>query len=496
MPNIVVRRSSRGGAVSSVPMWLLLGPVLVTAFLWATRVNEVTGAGVLYAFLLLLIPWVSFMGWQRQGRWGLPVFALVGSVYWVWFAIGYFWLERTPRIYYGSIDSQTIEQALWLAVVGVVCLGLGMRIQLPVLKPGHQLELVDRPSSWSHVQLILVAGTIAGAFPASRSLLGAEGRQVMEILISTVPTAALILLLGKCLQGRGSRLDRALLWMYFPFRIVAGIASGWMGATVNVAVMCGAVYLIVRRKVPWAMLAICAPIVLFLQVGKQEFRNRYWNQGTDGGIIEKASFWLSGSASLWSESINSGGGSASQLSAESLARTSLLPQVSHVLDVTPSQVPFQDGQTYSYMAVTLIPRFLWPGKPSVNDANRYYQVAFGLTRPQDVDNVNIGAGCLAEAYINFGWPGVIGIMLFIGVVLGVYQRAFLSKDSSALFLAIGLALLPAVLGIESQMAAYLGGVIQHVLLTILIFLPAVRSKQGRGVNFRKGYRLASAPGSG
>ena len=96
-----------------------------------------------------------------------------------------------------------------------------------------------------------------------------------------------------------------------------------------------------------------------------------------------------------------------------------------------------------------------------------------------MDGVNIGAGCLAESYISFGWPGVICIMFAIGIVLGIYERSFLARDSSTLFLAIGVALLPGVLGIESQMSAYLGGVIQTVLLTILVFLPVLRRRSGK-----------------
>jgi len=302
----------------------------------------------------------------------------------------------------------------------------------------------------------------------------------MSILASTVPTVALLLLLRKCLTDKGSMLDRTLLWVYFPVRVVSGLASGWLGFVVGVGFICGVMYFLVRRKIPLTMVAVSVVAVLFLQVGKKEFRNSYWEKGEAGGVLERATSWLNGSASKWSEALNStGSDSTFQLSSESLERTSLLPQVSHVLDVTPSQIPFQGGQTYSYMLVTLIPRFVWPDKPSVNDANRYYQLAFGLSTARTVKGVNIGAGCLAEAYINFGWPGVICIMFAIGIILGFYERSFLAEDSSTLFLAIGVALLPGILGIEAQMSAYLGGVIQTVLLTILVFLPVLRRRAGK-----------------
>jgi hypothetical protein len=464
------------------PLWLLGPPVGTIVFLWVTRTSPVTAVGVLYAFLLLLVPWASFLSWRQQNRGGLPVFAMLGFVYWWWFAVGMFWLERTLGLGFGRriTNTESVDDAILLALVGVGCMGLGMRVRVTPLPPSRHLELDDKQISWHYVRFVLVAATLVTLAPGAYSLLGSDGQHIMNILTSTVPTVALLLLLQKCLTDKGSMLDRTLLWVYFPVRIVSGLASGWLGFVVGVGFVCGVMYFLVRRKVPFTMVAISVTAVLFLQVGKRDFRDSYWQKGEAGGVLERATSWLNGSASKWSEALNStGSDSTVRLSSESLERTSLLPQVSHVLDVTPSQIPFQGGQTYSYMLITLIPRFVWPDKPSVNDANRYYQLAFGLSTARTVNGTNIGAGCLAEAYINFGWPGVICIMFVIGIILGIYERSFLAKDSSTLFLAIGVALLPGILGIEAQMSAYLGGVIQTVLLTILVFLPVLRRRSGK-----------------
>jgi len=176
-------------------------------------------------------------------------------------------------------------------------------------------------------------------------------------------------------------LDRTLLGVYLPVRIVGALASGWVGSVIGVGLVCGLMYFLVRRKVPFTVVAVSVVAVLFLQVGKKEFRHSYWQQGEAGGVLERATSWLNGSASKWLEALNSTGrDSTGQLSSESLQRTSLLPQVSHVLAVTPSQIPFQGAKTYSYMAIALVPRFVWPDKPSVNDANRYYQLVLDYQR--------------------------------------------------------------------------------------------------------------------
>jgi hypothetical protein len=467
-------------AVFELPLAFLAVPVCVTAILWATRTSDVTPAGVLFAFLLLLIPSGSFFSWRQQRRGGLPVFALIGFAYWVFFAVGYFWLDRTLDGRYGVTAFDNADGALWLAVVGVVCIGLGMQVPLP--KPARQLDIDNHTASWSYVQAILVLGTMASVFPTSAGVLGTQGRQIMSILLSTVPTVALLLVLQRYLEGRGTQLDRVLIWVCLPFRLLVHLASGWTGATVHLVLISAAMYLLIRRKVPWVVLALCVPAIMFLQVGKKDYRAAYWGEDAEGGIVDRAAFWVKTSASLWSGALGSGDrDSVHGLSTVTVERTSLLPQVAHVLDMTPSQVPFQNGVTYSYMAVALIPRFLWPDKPDINEANRYYQLTFGLSTANDVNGVNIGAGCLSEAYLNFGWPGVVVIMFGIGVVLGVYQRAFVAKDSSTVFLALGLALLPQVMVIESQMAVYLGGVIQTIVLTMAVFFPAVRISSRRGL---------------
>jgi hypothetical protein len=127
----------------------------------------------------------------------------------------------------------------------------------------------------------------------------------------------------------------------------------------------------------------------------------------------------------------------------------------------------------------LVPRFLWPDKPSMSQANQFYQVQYGLTRETDLQSVSIAVGFLTEGYINFGWFGVGGVAFFVGLLLGVVQRTFLRSESGLLFGSLGLALIPGFLIIESQLAQYLGGIIQQTGLTFLIFLPIIRRRVGR-----------------
>ena len=106
-------------------------------------------------------------------------------------------------------------------------------------------------------------------------------------------------------------------------------------------------------------------------------------------------------------------------------------------------------------------------------------MAYGLNNEEELEGVAIGVGVMTEAYISFGWLGVIGIMFLMGVFYDLYQRTFFTKTSGGLMFCIGVALIPQMIGIEAQMAGYLGGIVQQVILTLIVFLPVMRLSKAR-----------------
>jgi hypothetical protein len=247
-------------------------------------------------------------------------------------------------------------------------------------------------------------------------------------------------------------------------------------------VLAGIAYIRVRRRLPILTVAALIVIMLFLQGGKAAFRERYWYGNDNAGALAKAAFWIDASVERLHSHIGqqSTGESLRDSLQPLLTRSSVVKESATVYENTPSLVPYQYGATYRYLLITLIPRFLWPGKPSVNDANRFYQLAYGVTRQQDLDHVAIGAGLIPEAYMNFGWAGIPAVMCLAGVILGIFERLFLSRQAGIFASAVGLAYVLQLLSLNGQAAAYFGGMIQIVGLTILIFLPGLRFPRRTG----------------
>jgi hypothetical protein len=222
-------------------------------------------------------------------------------------------------------------------------------------------------------------------------------------------------------------------------------------------------------------LFLVVAFTLFFQVGKEDFRRAYWKGGEQSDRIERVTYWVNASLSQWNDALDHPDSETiREILNPSFSRVSLLTQTANVVEQTPSEVPYQYGKLYSYIGVTFIPRFIWPDKPSVNEANQFYQVAYGLSGEDELDNVSIAVGVLTEAFINFGWFGVVGIMFLGGVFFDVYKRTFFSLETSAFMNALGIVLIPQFLAVESQLAQYLGGVFQQIVFTLIVMLPILR----------------------
>lgn len=462
-------------------------PVVVTMLLYLARLNDVTPVQLLLAFALLLLPWHEYRQWRRGGnRPALPIFALLAFMYWLYYAVPLFLEDHVFATINESVghelSSDTVTLALLMALIGVCALWLGMRLGIAKLMvPRTRLSLELTNSKLNYVRGVLIVGSLLSLSDTPAQLAGEGGRQLVGIMVSVIPILAFAILFRNFIRGQSSIADRILVMGFLIVRLVGGLSSGWLGVSASILAICGAIYLMEMRRIPrWALVFVVL-FTLFFQVGKDDFRKEYW-QGSGQGMveqeqgnrIERVTFWVQGSFAKWNEALSDSTGESFRRALNpSVSRISLLNQSANVIEQTPSVVPYQYGWLYSYMAITWIPRFVWPDKPSMSEANQYYQVAYGLTREEDLNKVAISAGIMTEGFMNFGWAGVVGIMFLAGIFFDFYQRTFLASTSGALMTAIGVILIPQFLAIESQMAQYVGGIVQQVVVTLIVMLPII-----------------------
>jgi O-antigen polysaccharide polymerase Wzy len=462
-------------------------PAIITAALWATSINKITLPQLIAAFALCWIPWAAYRVWSGGTREGIPLFFLVSAMYWVAYAIPLFLLRLEVNLVTGNhqLAEDAITKSLYLAVLGVVSLGAGIRATrhwrfLESFRP----DIHRSPSRWHYLRFALLATTFLRiAVPINA--LGGGGRQFLAIIETIVPSVAFVVLLRYYLRGRAISMDKVLLAAYAGVALVGGIASGWLGSFVGLAIMATVVYVYERGRLPLVAIMIAIPIVLFLQPGKEKFRHQYWRRGASEGYIERFNFWIDSSWAEWEKALsNSDQDGSKDLANQTLGRVSLLQQTANVVESTPERIPYQYGQLYSYMLVTVVPRVLWPDKPSVNESNRWYQVAYHLTNPRQLRQVSIATGYLTESYISFGWFGPPVVVFCVGMFMGLFEKIFLRFSSGLLLNSIGVVLLPQLLQVESQLAQYIAGVGQQVLVALIALAPMFDMHQ------RETYRVA------
>jgi hypothetical protein len=490
------------------PFLLVLGlPLAITSLLYLARLNEVSLAQLVISFLLLLLPWQSYVSWRHGGREALPVFPLLAFMYWLYYAVPLFLEDHVFSTIYEPVGHEltqsTITLALLMALIGVCALWLGIRLGMArLIVPRVQLSLELTHSKSNYVRVVLIIGSLLSLSDTPSQLAGEGGRQLVSIMVSVIPILAFAILFRNFIRGQSNVFDKVLILGFLIVRLVGGLSSGWLGVSASILVICGAIYLMERRRVPrWALIFVVL-FTLFFQVGKDDFRRTYWQGGEigaqqeQGGRVERVAFWAQNSFDKWNEALSDNSGEAFRRALNpSVSRVSLLNQTANVVELTPSVVPYQYGWLYSYMAITWIPRFVWPDKPSVSEANQYYQVAYGLTSEDDLGKVSISVGLLTEGFMNFGWVGVVGIMFLAGIFFDFYQKTFLAKTSGALMTGIGVILLPQFLSVESQMAQYVGGILQQVLVTLVVMLPIIRVQGLRSRGLANQVRGLNSPGS-
>lgn len=465
-------------------------PVLLTLVLAYTSPYDVTVVQAVLAFLLCWMPWAAYRQWLLGDRKGIPLFALLAAMFWLAYAVPLFWAQHVAMGIFGRrvLTEGAITDAMFLGVFGVACLWLGMRIaNFFDWAPNIKSDVSSHPVQLNYLRLIFVLGTLVKVFVPITAF-GAEGRQIVSNFEITVPVVSFAIFVRYYLRGRLHKLDKILIGGYGLVSVIVGISSGWLGSVVSVALVCVVIYIYERRKFPVIAL-ILVPVILFFQPAKSMFRDRYWARESTDTSTERVAFWVGNSWHLWNDALTDRDNERiRQLSDSSLSRLDLLRQTAHVIELTPGTVPYQYGSLYSYIGVTFIPRFIWPDKPSVNDANHWYQMRYGLTSPHELSSVSIAVGTVAESYINFGWLGPLLVILPLGIFLGTFERIFLHADSGLLFSCLGAVLVPQLLAIESQMAEYVAGLVQQIALVLLVLIPTLESRMGN--KSRPGYTSA------
>jgi hypothetical protein len=413
---------------------------------------------------------------------GLPIFPVICLVYGVSYALPIFIGEPVINLVtlsYEHLPVADCNRAARLAVVGVLSMQFGFLMfrysVLSLLVPHLRLEL-DPQKAISKISLLGMGGVVALWLFLSGRVAFSSGFTSIATLISQLPTLCGAYLYWAYLRGEVKGRWIAVMVVILVVDVGVGFTSGSVRNVIGPMISVAAVYWMVRRRVNWKY-AICGIFIfLTLQTVKSQYRVLVWTKGQAkndivGQLVIMKRLMGAGAQQM----LHRHQTRTHEVVRASVSRTDLIHLFAHAIHMTPRFVPFQHGDTYSYLLLAWVPRALWANKPTAQAANQFFGVTYNLQTAESVAITSIGLPQLVEAFINFGDLGVVFIMMLMGIFYAVLDRMFNHSEAGGGATAIYSTLLMNFVNIETSTAAIFGALPQ----TVLIFYLILRSLRAR-----------------
>lgn len=271
-----------------------------------------------------------------------------------------------------------------------------------------------------------------------------------------------------CRWGNGTLAKSRIKWfvLFLGAYMLVNATSTLLVGSMTSFLLAVIGYSVGRRKVPWGIFGIGIALFVFLHVGKGEVRDRYL-YGDDGGtgriaaLSEYPAFfseWIHDSWNNWTD--DSREGAAASL----LQRSSLLHILLMVEQDSPNPVPFMNGATYADILPQLIPRIFDPDKVSAHEGTVLLNLHYGLQASrEDAAVTSIGWGLLSESFANFGYSGVAGLAIILGLAFGGVSRWSMNAPVLSFRFLCALLVLAQCFNTEISTGAFLASMYQSFL---------------------------------
>ena len=206
------------------------------------------------------------------------------------------------------------------------------------------------------------------------------------------------------------------LWSAVMIEFVLGLSSGFLTPVILPVVLCvttSAAFDRLRGR-HFALIAGAGLIVLtFVPVIAALREDRLGAIGTVSGV--SVGDVLTAPGRYWLAGVSSGDGVYRKVFGR---QTEVAGATGLVVMLTPAIVPYEGLERFLTLPAGLIPRVLWPDKPSLSRGVWFSSAFRGL----EADTTSYSAMTIfSEGYLYYGWTGTVLAMLIAGTVLAVVR---------------------------------------------------------------------------
>lgn len=206
---------------------------------------------------------------------------------------------------------------------------------------------------------------------------------------------------------------KILFWVNVTVLLVLSLASLVLITGISLLLTAAVGYFSAARRVPWVPIIVLLPIIAVLHNGKAQMRTIYWDRQTPQPRLSELpayyTQWAEFGLAVPKEEEREEDKNA--LTYGLMRRASLYHIVCITVDTMPERTPYLAGASYAMIPSQVLPRFLWPNKPSPQSSVRLLAINLGIQTEEATESTSIAFGMLSEAYANFGYfcVGLLGL---------------------------------------------------------------------------------------
>ena len=389
----------------------------------------------LLGIVLLALCFLPLALWQSGARTGAPMFELLGAAYAVAYAAPAFLHENAIRAFatYSQLDMASLQRALEITILGVTAMIAGFYL-LPRSPVASWLPRSDLPMEPRRFTTLLFVALGVGSGlqmfnqATAGSLSGKLSGQLFSLL-SFISGAGIALVALRVFRPGAQSPPHLTLVVYgvVGASAVTGAGTGMLEAVFIPMLVLLAARWSANGRVPVVLLLLGGVVVVVLNSAKSDYRSEVWYAEKIPTVGEQLTVWADKSA-LVVDSLTTPSGLNDAI-VRTVHRFDYIHIFAHVIEQTPSSLPYYGGDTYGYLLYGWIPRAVWPDKPMASEANVRFALDYGLLLDSQRDTTRMGIGFLTEAYANFGILGVPIAMFIIGCLFGITNSVFNGPQS-------------------------------------------------------------------